>query len=723
MKGLAPPTLPLVATPSNEGVSRNLTPLHQLVGPKQSSFPYPPSTSPNAGGVNFMLNFIPSMRTVSATWPALMLLASNCASEPAGQGGVQSVEPRNQVQLSIDAPQFQGSSKDSDLKSRKAIYSGVPWLDTAGNLLNAHGIGILKVGSTYYMVGEKRTDKNDATCGGNPEDLFVGINMYSSTDLTSWTYVGTPIVPDSGSLLSSSLIGERPKLYYNSSTNKYFILVKTMKSGGTSNHYVISSADNVTGPYTYIGALMYGRSNPATGDVNVFVDSDGAGYLIAPDGKIYKLSSDYLSVASVAVSNVWGSAVPWRGYCQSEGPGFFKAGNTYFLLGSHGTFWNANDNFYATAPSITGPWTYRGLFTPSGTMTWNSQSGFVLPVSGSSGTTYIYMGDRWVNSHLTSSGLVWQPINVRSNFMFISSYTSGWTLDVETGTWSALNTTDSGTTVNDNETGTGQNQFNYAGKWSHDSSVGSYSGDVTTSSTTDSSVTIAFTGTQIFLYSLINNSNMGIMGVTLQDSAGNARTPEEYVSLRTDASQQGNYLVYTSPVMPIGAYVLKVRATGLKDHSSSGTTIAIDRVMVLGESGPGVCSGRADGDGRLIGLHSGRCLDVDGAMQTNGNRVQIYECHGGSNQQWTFNSAGEIRAFGNSNKCLNVANQLTAPGSLVDISDCNGGANQKWTMNIDGTIVGKQSGLCLDVKGEGTSNRAVVEIWTCNGGANQQWTP
>ncbi len=37
MKGLAPPTLPLVATPSNEGVSRNLTPLRQLFCPKPSS--------------------------------------------------------------------------------------------------------------------------------------------------------------------------------------------------------------------------------------------------------------------------------------------------------------------------------------------------------------------------------------------------------------------------------------------------------------------------------------------------------------------------------------------------------------------------------------------------------------------------------------------------------------------------------------------------------------
>ncbi len=36
MKGLTPPTLPLVATPSNEGVSRDLSPVNQLVCPKPS---------------------------------------------------------------------------------------------------------------------------------------------------------------------------------------------------------------------------------------------------------------------------------------------------------------------------------------------------------------------------------------------------------------------------------------------------------------------------------------------------------------------------------------------------------------------------------------------------------------------------------------------------------------------------------------------------------------
>ena len=60
--------------------------------------------------------------------------------------------------------------------------------------------------------------------------------------------------------------------------------------------------------------------------------------------------------------------------------------------------------------------------------------------------------------------------------------------------------------------------------------------------------------------------------------------------------------------------------------------------------------------------------------------------------------------------------------AAVAIFDCNGGTNQQWRVNTDGTIVGVQSGLCLDVTGQGTTNGTLIEIWTCNGGANQRWT-
>jgi hypothetical protein len=70
------------------------------------------------------------------------------------------------------------------------------------------------------------------------------------------------------------------------------------------------------------------------------------------------------------------------------------------------------------------------------------------------------------------------------------------------------------------------------------------------------------------------------MGVTLSESGGTAVTPEVQVSLRSDAPATGNYLVYASPIVPSGSYVLKVRVTGLKDLYSSGTKCNIDRVLI-----------------------------------------------------------------------------------------------------------------------------------------------
>ena len=55
------------------------------------------------------------------------------------------------------------------------------------------------------------------------------------------------------------------------------------------------------------------------------------------------------------------------------------------------------------------------------------------------------------------------------------------------------------------------------------------------------------------------------------------------------------------------------------------------------------------------------------------------------------------------------------PAPKVQIWDCNGGTNQQWTLNADGTISGAQSGLCLDVNNDGTANGTAVILWTCTG--------
>ncbi|MFF4364007.1 RICIN domain-containing protein [Streptomyces sp. NPDC001604] len=137
--------------------------------------------------------------------------------------------------------------------------------------------------------------------------------------------------------------------------------------------------------------------------------------------------------------------------------------------------------------------------------------------------------------------------------------------------------------------------------------------------------------------------------------------------------------------------------------------------------GTGTNPGGGSGSGNVLrGVGSNRCLDVPGASTTNGVQTAIWDCNGGTNQQWTATSAKELRVYGN--KCLDASGFGTSPGTKVVIWDCTGGTNQQWNLNSDGTVTSVQSGLCLDVTGGSTANGALVELWTCNGGTNQKWT-
>ncbi|MGW1605742.1 non-reducing end alpha-L-arabinofuranosidase family hydrolase, partial [Streptomyces eurythermus] len=124
--------------------------------------------------------------------------------------------------------------------------------------------------------------------------------------------------------------------------------------------------------------------------------------------------------------------------------------------------------------------------------------------------------------------------------------------------------------------------------------------------------------------------------------------------------------------------------------------------------------------GTLRGVGSGRCLDVPNAGQADGTNPLIWDCHGGTNQQWTLTDAGQLTVYGT--KCLDVPGHATTAGTRPVIWSCNGGANQRWRVNADGTVIAVESGLCLDVSGGATANGTEVQLWACHGGGNQQWT-
>ncbi|QFG26872.1 1,4-beta-xylanase [Actinomadura sp. WMMB 499] len=137
---------------------------------------------------------------------------------------------------------------------------------------------------------------------------------------------------------------------------------------------------------------------------------------------------------------------------------------------------------------------------------------------------------------------------------------------------------------------------------------------------------------------------------------------------------------------------------------------------VLNALNGGTDPGPGPGAGTISGAKSGRCLDVPNADTAEGTQLQLWDCHGGTNQQWTPTDAGELRVYGD--KCLDAAG--TGNGARVQIYSCWGGDNQKWRLDSDGSIVGVQSGLCLDAAG--TGNGAPIQIYSCWGGANQRWT-
>ncbi|WSA42675.1 ricin-type beta-trefoil lectin domain protein [Streptomyces sp. NBC_01808] len=124
--------------------------------------------------------------------------------------------------------------------------------------------------------------------------------------------------------------------------------------------------------------------------------------------------------------------------------------------------------------------------------------------------------------------------------------------------------------------------------------------------------------------------------------------------------------------------------------------------------------------GQILGGQSGRCIDIPDSTTANGTQAQLWDCHGGTNQRWTYTAGKQLMIYGS--KCLDASGAGTGNGTAVVIWDCHGQTNQQWNINANGTITGLQSGLCLDASGTNTANGTRIQLWSCGGGANQQWS-
>ena len=123
--------------------------------------------------------------------------------------------------------------------------------------------------------------------------------------------------------------------------------------------------------------------------------------------------------------------------------------------------------------------------------------------------------------------------------------------------------------------------------------------------------------------------------------------------------------------------------------------------------------------GPIVGI-ANKCLDNAGNVKANYNKIQLYTCNGGAQQQWTVETNGTI--VNANGYCLNVVESGTASKTLVDLHQCDDVVGQQWKINsTSNTITNPHSGLCLDDQYANTANGNQIWIYTCNGTDAQVW--
>lgn len=293
--------------------------------------------------------------------------------------------------------------------------------DTDGNALDSTSGKIHVINGLYVLYGIS------LGCG----ELFCGIQAWSSPDLKRWQSQGFLFDPnDSGNAAICAMNGNcgRPHVLYNDANKEYVLWV----NAGTSGYQLFTSAQPYSGFTAVAQTAAVGYGTPATAVADFTVENiNGTGYLVyssidyttlgasiwPPFNQsmfVQQLSPDFKSTTGVAhhvLSN--GDLVDY----ESESPDIFYRNGYYYITAS-------NTCGYCTgtllllyrSKSITGPWTRQVL---SGD-TCGGQSDGIIPITTSSGTTYLHQSDLYGSSPFaairqSAHGFGFQPLSFKSD--------------------------------------------------------------------------------------------------------------------------------------------------------------------------------------------------------------------------------------------------------------------------------------------------------------------
>jgi arabinoxylan arabinofuranohydrolase len=203
---------------------------------------------------------------------------------------------------------------------------------------------------------------------GHDEDKSTWFTMkdwrcYSTTDMVNWTDRGAPLSVETFSWANKDAWAGQC-IFRN---GKFYWYVPLNQSNGKGMAIGIAISTSPSGPFSdAIGKPLVHSGN---GDIDptVFIDDDGQAYLYwgNPYLKYVKLNEDMTSYSGEVITvplNKEGFHVRFkdsdkRPSAYEEGPWLYKRKALYYLLYAAGGV--PEHLAYSTAPTATGPWTYR----------------------------------------------------------------------------------------------------------------------------------------------------------------------------------------------------------------------------------------------------------------------------------------------------------------------------------------------------------------------------
>jgi beta-galactosidase len=301
-----------------------------------------------------------------------------------------------------------------------AITNHIQWLDTSGNLINAHDGGIIYAKGKYHWYGMALRPMSTKEGG---QKTTTGVVMYSSTNLYDWDYEG--LILECSTNPASPLYGpmrfERPKIIYNDRTKTYVMWFHYVAYPGNhgkipgSGEAGVASCSSINGKYTFHRIFRPVDDRGMVRDSTVFQDDDGSAYFIydrdvdapGPDfGRvlhIVKLSDDYLTPTTnfYEITNA----------VRREAPVMIKRHGYYFLITSAETGWKFNRANYYRATNIFGPYTEMGdpCVGDTTATTFNTQGTCAFPVQGKP-DEILFLCERHNQARMTDSSFIFLPL-------------------------------------------------------------------------------------------------------------------------------------------------------------------------------------------------------------------------------------------------------------------------------------------------------------------------